>query len=66
MPVATSESLNKFVKYYKQEIKGQERRESQVFLDRFFQAFGYEGAIEAGAKFEEPVKKASTLRRKFG
>jgi hypothetical protein len=59
MPVATSESLNKFVKYYKQEIKGQERRESQVFLDRFFQAFGYEGAIEAGAKFEEPVKKGS-------
>ncbi len=59
MPVATSESLNKFVQYYKQEIKGQERKESQVFLDRFFQAFGYEGALEAGAKFEEPVKKAS-------
>ncbi|MGV0023993.1 type IIL restriction-modification enzyme MmeI [Phormidesmis priestleyi] len=40
-------------------MKGDEKGESQTFLDRFFRAFGHEGAIEAGAEFEDRLKKAS-------
>jgi type II restriction/modification system DNA methylase subunit YeeA len=57
--VATPESLAKFVSFCQQHIKGQERKEAQTFLDRFFQAFGHEGALEAGATYEEAIKKSS-------
>lgn len=57
--VATPESLQKFIDFCKEHITGQERKEAQTFLDRFFKAFGYEGALEAGAKYEEAIKKAS-------
>lgn len=56
---ATPESLQNFVSFCKQHIKGQEKKEAQTFLDRFFRAFGHEGAIEAGASYEEPIKKGS-------
>lgn len=56
---ATPESLQNFVTFCKQHIKGQEKKEAQTFLDRFFRAFGHEGAIEAGASYEEPIKKGS-------
>ncbi|MBW4567620.1 MAG: N-6 DNA methylase [Tolypothrix carrinoi HA7290-LM1] len=57
--VATTESLDKFVNFCKQHIKGEERKEAQTFLDRFFRAFGHEGALEAGASYEEAIKKGS-------
>ncbi|KAM3115760.1 hypothetical protein [Phormidesmis sp. 146-33] len=56
---ATPETLQKFVLFRQQHLKGDEKGEAQVFLDRFFRAFGYEGAIEAGAVYEERVKKGS-------
>lgn len=56
---STPESLQKFVQYCQKHLKGDEKGESQNFLDRFFQAFGHEGAIEAGATLEERVKKGS-------
>jgi hypothetical protein len=56
---STPESLEKFVRYCQQHLKGDEKGESQNFLDRFFQAFGHEGAIEAGATLEQRVKKGS-------
>jgi len=56
---ATPESLQKFINYRQQYLKGDEKGESQNFLDRFFRAFGHEGAIEAGATFETRVKKGS-------
>ncbi|WP_223257373.1 DNA methyltransferase [Phormidesmis priestleyi] len=56
---ATPASLQKFVQYCQQHLKGDEKGESQNFLDRFFQAFGHEGAIEAGATLEQRVKKGS-------
>lgn len=56
---STPESLQKFVSFVQQHIKDDEKGEAQNFLDRFFRAFGYEGAIEAGATFEERVKKGS-------
>ena len=59
MTSATPESLSKFVQFCNQHITGQERKEAQTFLDRFFRAFGHEGALEAGATYEEAIKKSS-------
>ncbi len=59
MTSSTPESLSKFVNFCKEHITGQERKEAQTFLDRFFRAFGHEGALEAGAKYEEAIKKGS-------
>lgn len=51
-------SLQAFVTFCKG-LRGYEKSESQTFLDRFFRAFGHEGAIKAGAEFEDRLKKAS-------
>ncbi|MBD2603046.1 class I SAM-dependent DNA methyltransferase [Scytonema hofmannii FACHB-248] len=59
MVAATLESLHKFVNFCHSHIKGEERKEAQTFLDRFFRAFGHEGALEAGASYEEAIKKSS-------
>jgi hypothetical protein len=59
MVAATPESLDKFVNFCQQHIKGQEKKEAQTFLDRFFRAFGHEGALEAGASYEEAIKQGS-------
>ena len=59
MTSSTPESLSKFVNFCQQHITGQERKEAQTFLDRFFRAFGHEGALEAGATYEEAIKKSS-------
>ncbi|NJN72164.1 MAG: class I SAM-dependent DNA methyltransferase [Limnothrix sp. RL_2_0] len=56
---ATPESLQGFVEYCEEYIKGDEKSEAQTFLTRFFQAFGHEGIKEVGAEFEQRVKKAS-------
>ena len=53
------QSLQKFVNFSQQYISGKERSQAQVFLDRFFQAFGHEGALQAGAEYEVAVKKGS-------
>lgn len=55
----STEKLHTFITYCQQHIKGDEKGEAQVFLDRFFRAFGHEGALEAGASYEERVKKGS-------
>lgn len=57
--VATAQSLNEFVNYRLQYITGRERSQAQVFLDRFFQAFGHQGALQAGAEYEVAIKKGS-------
>ena len=56
---ANPDSLQKFVAYCQQHITGDEKGQAQVFLDRFFQAFGHEGTLEAGATYEERIEKAS-------
>jgi SAM-dependent methyltransferase len=58
--VATPQSLHEFVNYRLQHIKGRERSESQIFLDRFFQAFGHQGINEVGAKCDFVVPKGSS------
>ncbi|GAB4525300.1 MAG: class I SAM-dependent DNA methyltransferase [Pleurocapsa sp.] len=57
--VATAQSLDEFVNYRLQYITGKERSHAQVFLDRFFQAFGHQGALQAGAEYEVAIKKGS-------
>ncbi len=42
---------------YAAHLKGDEKGEAQVFLDRFFQAFGHGGYQEAGATLEARVKR---------
>src|SRR5579863_1940070 len=37
-----------FVTFVRTHIKGDEKGEAQIFCDRFFQAFGYAGIMEAG------------------
>ncbi|RMD72654.1 MAG: class I SAM-dependent DNA methyltransferase, partial [Cyanobacteria bacterium J149] len=59
MTTNSQQNLEKFITFCQQHIKGQERKEAQIFLDRFFQGFGYDGALEAGAKYEEAIKKGS-------
>ncbi|BAZ46170.1 DNA modification methyltransferase related protein [Chondrocystis sp. NIES-4102] len=58
--VATPQSLKEFVDYRLQYISGRERSQAQVFLDRFFQAFGHQGALQAGAEYEVAIKKGSS------
>ncbi|HEX9952275.1 MAG TPA: DNA methyltransferase [Rubricoccaceae bacterium] len=42
---------------YARTLKGDEKGEAQVFVDRLFQAFGHGGVTEAGATLEERVKR---------
>ena len=50
--------LQQFVLWVDAHIIGDEKGEAQVFLDKFFRAFGHEGFKEAGATCEMRVKKA--------
>jgi type II restriction/modification system DNA methylase subunit YeeA len=50
--------LAEFVSWVGANIRGDEKGESQVFLDRLFRAFGHAGVKEAGATLEERIRKA--------
>jgi len=52
------QKLDEFVAWAAQHIKGDEKGEAQIFLDRLFVAFGHKGVKEAGATLEQRVKKA--------
>lgn len=54
---ARADKLRHFVDWCAAHIKGDEKGEAQIFLDQFFRAFGHEGVKEAGAAFEERIKK---------
>lgn len=51
--------LQEFVSFCQQYISRKERSQAQIFLDKFFQAFGHEGVIEAGAELEKAIAKGS-------
>jgi hypothetical protein len=57
-PDERKRSLLEFVQWVAEHIRGDEKGEAQVFLDRLFQAFGHPGAKEVGAEFEKRVRKA--------
>lgn len=50
-------NLSAFVAWRQQHLRGDEKGEAQTFLDRLFKAFGHDGAIEAGAVYEDRVKR---------
>ncbi len=59
------QQLAEFVAWTTQHIKGDEKGEAQIFLDRLFAAFGRKGVKEAGAVLEERVKKADNRGTAF-
>lgn len=50
--------MDSFVAWCAEHITGDEKGEAQTFLDRLFQAYGHKGAKEAGAVFENRVKRS--------
>lgn len=56
MTDSRKDTLTRFVTFANGR-NGDEKGEAQVFLDRLFQAFGQPGSIEAGAVYEERLKR---------
>ncbi len=52
-----SQRLHQFVDWCTSHVRGDEKGEAQIFLDQLFRGFGHAGAKEAGAIFEDRVKK---------
>lgn len=48
--------LVEFIDYASKCLKGNERSEAQIFLERLFQAFGHKGIAEAGAVLEDRLR----------
>jgi len=53
------EQLEVFVGWWRDKIHGDEKGQSQVFLDRLFLALGHGGVFEAGATLEDRIKAKS-------
>ena len=51
--------LESFVAFRQDSLRGDEKGEAQVFLDRLFQAFGHGGVFEAGGTLEERIARRS-------
>jgi len=59
--------LEEFVDYCQRHIKGDEKGEAQIFMDRFFTALGYpEGLKGAGAECEFRVRDSKKKTTSFG
>ena len=57
MPANLDQSLADFCAYCEKHIRGDEKGEAQIFLDRLFTAFGFaEGLKGAGAECEFRIK----------
>jgi type II restriction/modification system DNA methylase subunit YeeA len=52
-----SKKIQEFQEWVRKYITGDEKGESHVFLERLYQACGYEGYKEAGATFEYRVRR---------
>jgi hypothetical protein len=57
METERGKRLADFVSWVGANIRGDEKGEAKVYLDRFFQALGHSGVKEAGATLEERIKK---------
>ncbi len=55
METEVEKRLARFISYVRAIIQGVERREAQVFLDRFFQGFGHAGLKVAYATLEDRI-----------
>src|SRR5665811_1970012 len=49
--------LEELVRYRQEQLRGDEKGEAQVFLDRLFRALGHGGVFEAGATLEQRVRR---------
>jgi hypothetical protein len=58
METERAKRLADFVSWVGANIRGDEKGETQVYLDRLFQGFGHAGAREAGAILVDRIKKA--------
>lgn len=58
-PSEKKAKLQTFTEWVAKHISGDEKGEAQVFLDRLFQAFGWNGLKEAGATCELRVKNTT-------
>ncbi|MDR8032283.1 DNA methyltransferase [Burkholderia cenocepacia] len=54
-----STKLTSFTEWVHKHIRGDEKGEAQVFLDRLFQGFGWPGLREAGAECELRIKNTN-------
>ncbi len=64
-PKHLRERLVAFVAFRRQHLDGDEKGEAQIFLDRLFKAFGHDGVIEAGGKYEKRLRKAGAKTTSF-
>lgn len=55
LPADIRTALKNFAEWRHSNLRGDEKGEAQVFLDRLFQAIGYGGVFEAGATLEYRV-----------
>ena len=62
---SNKEALVAFVEYRSTHLSGDEKGESQVFLDRLLQAFGHDGVREAGATLEGRIRKVGERGTSF-
>jgi hypothetical protein len=60
---ALEQQLGEFVSYWRQHVRGDEKGEAQIFLDRLMQAFGYPDGIK-GAAGESEKRIRFTLHDK--
>jgi SAM-dependent methyltransferase len=66
MSATLRQSLSEFVSYCQKHLKGDEKGEAQIFLDRLFTAFGYaEGLKGAGAALEFRIQKENQRGTNF-
>ncbi|MCA2303179.1 class I SAM-dependent DNA methyltransferase [Mycobacterium intracellulare] len=64
-PESLKTDLAEFVSFRKNHLKGDEKGEGQVFLDRLFKAFGLGGVPEAGATLEARVRSPEDKKISF-
>ena len=56
---AVVEALNEFQTYVRKHIKGDEKGEAQVFLDRLFKAFGHRATRKPERRLNRVSKRKS-------
>ncbi len=57
--MSIEQSLRDFIEWWRENIKGDEKGEAQIFLDHLMRAFGHDGALEAGGRYEERIRRRS-------
>jgi len=55
--MSIEQRLRKFVEWWREHIRGDEKGEAQIFLDHLMRAFGHAGAIEAGGRYGTRVRR---------